>query len=51
MAPRKPTATADKAKTKPANETNKVVKQPARGYHRYKNGFLNVTPKGEEMEL
>jgi hypothetical protein len=50
MVPRKPTATADRAKTKPANETNKF-KRPARGYHKFKNGFLNVTPKGGEIEL
>lgn len=53
MAPRKLTATADRAKEKPANETNKVVKRPARGYHTFKNknGFLNVTPKGGEIEM
>jgi hypothetical protein len=51
MAPRKPTATADRAKKKPVIETNKVVKRPARGYSKYKNGFLNVTPTSKEMEM
>lgn len=51
MAPRKPTATADRAKKKPANETNEVVKRPARGYYKYKNGFLNVTPNGGDLDL
>lgn len=53
MAPRKPTATAETSKKKPAKETNKVVKRPARGYHTFKNknGFLNVTPKGGEIEM
>jgi hypothetical protein len=30
---------------------SRVVKRPARGYHRFKNGMLNVTPKGGEKEL
>jgi hypothetical protein len=51
MAPRKPTANADTSKKKPVNETNRVVKRPARGYSKYKNGFLNVTPTDKEMEM
>ncbi|CAE7002197.1 hypothetical protein P3342_001556 [Pyrenophora teres f. teres] len=46
MAPRKATA-ADKA----TRLKDKVVKRPARGYHKFKNGLLNVTPKGGEKEL
>jgi hypothetical protein len=29
----------------------RAVKRPVRGYHRFKNGTLNVTPKGGEKEL
>ncbi|KAJ8112074.1 hypothetical protein OPT61_g5473 [Boeremia exigua] len=49
MAPRKPTTTAKPARESTASP-NKVVKRPARGYHRYKNGLLNVAPKGGEIE-
>jgi hypothetical protein len=51
MAPRKPAATAKPAKKSATTESNKVLKRPARGYHRYKNGLLNVTPKGNEIEM
>ena len=51
MAPRKPTATAKPVKKRTTNESNKVTNRPARGYHKYKNGLLNVTPKGDEKEL
>ncbi|KAJ4343307.1 hypothetical protein N0V87_000529 [Didymella glomerata] len=51
MAPRKPAATAKLPKKHKASESNKVTKRPARGYHKYKNGLLNVTPKGGEREL
>lgn len=27
------------------------VKRPARGFHRFRNGMLNVTPKGGEKEM
>ncbi|KAF2830992.1 hypothetical protein CC86DRAFT_272702, partial [Ophiobolus disseminans] len=29
----------------------RIAKRPARGYHRFKNGMLNITPKGHEREL
>ncbi|KAF7446426.1 hypothetical protein Ptr902_09458 [Pyrenophora tritici-repentis] len=45
MVPRKATA-ANKAGSK-----DKVVKRPARGYHKFKNGLFNVTPKRSEKEL
>jgi hypothetical protein len=37
----------------PAIKKNKggAVERPARGYHKFKNGMLNVTPKGSETEL
>jgi hypothetical protein len=55
MAPRK-TAAGDKtpkAKKAPAvkKSEDKIVKRPARGYHKFRNGLLNVTPKGGEKEL
>ncbi|KAI4631503.1 uncharacterized protein J4E87_002208 [Alternaria ethzedia] len=52
MAPRK-TAVGDKAPKAPATKksADKVVKRPARGYHKFRNGLLNVTPKGGEKEL
>jgi hypothetical protein len=50
MAPRKTAAAARKA---PAvkNSEDKVVKRPARGFHKFRNGMLNVTPKGAEKQL
>ncbi|KAF1932426.1 uncharacterized protein M421DRAFT_403295 [Didymella exigua CBS 183.55] len=51
MAPRKPTATAKPAKKGIASQSKNVVKRPVRGYHKYKNGLLNVTPKGDEKDL
>lgn len=51
MAPCRPTASAKPANKKPAIDSNKVVKRPARGYHKFKNGLLNATPKGQEVEL
>ncbi|CAO2656942.1 Nn.00g057450.m01.CDS01 [Neocucurbitaria sp. VM-36] len=55
MAPRKP-ATNEKARkvkntTTAKKSADKVVKRPARGYHKFRNGLLNVTPKGDEKEL
>jgi hypothetical protein len=32
-------------------EDDRVVKRPARGFHRFRSGILNVTPKGGEKEL
>ncbi|KAI4916532.1 hypothetical protein J4E85_010187 [Alternaria conjuncta] len=48
MAPRK-TAAGDKAPKAPVTKksANKVIKRPARGYHKFRNGLLNVTPKAE----
>jgi hypothetical protein len=54
MAPRK-TAAAKKApavkKSEVKKSEDKVVKRPARGFHKFRNGMLNVTPKGAEKEL
>ncbi|EAT87988.2 hypothetical protein SNOG_04228 [Parastagonospora nodorum SN15] len=50
MAPRKPAA-ADKAKEPLAVKKSSVVKRPARGFHKFKNGMLNVRPKGDEKAL
>jgi hypothetical protein len=54
MAPRQ-TTTDKLAKTKKApavkKSEDKVVKQPARGYHKSRNGLLNVTLKGGEKLL
>ncbi|KAH9873836.1 hypothetical protein IAQ61_004463 [Plenodomus lingam] len=30
---------------------NKVIKRPARGYHKFRNGILNVKPKGGEKAI
>jgi hypothetical protein len=37
----------------PATKQSKdrVVKRPGRGFHRFRSGILNVTPKGGEKEL
>jgi len=35
---------------KPKNG-DRIVERPARGYHKFRNGLLNVTPKGGEMEM
>jgi hypothetical protein len=52
MAPRK--AVAEK-KTRDASTIKKsgdrVIKRPARGFHRFRDGMLNVSPKGSEKEL
>ncbi|CAN9366812.1 unnamed protein product [Alternaria alternata] len=55
MALRKTTAgdkipKAKKASTIKKSE-DKVIKRPARGYHKFRNGLLNVAPKGDEKEL
>ncbi|KAF1944057.1 hypothetical protein EJ02DRAFT_432624 [Clathrospora elynae] len=49
MAPRK----APKAKKAPTlkKSADKVVKRPARGFHKFRNGLLNVTPKGGEKVI
>jgi hypothetical protein len=52
MAPRKSVADKKAKEATDAKESNdKVVKRPARGFHRFKNGMLNVTPKGQEKDL
>lgn len=51
MAPRKPRADAQAKKSPAKRNNNRVVKRPARGYHTFKNGMLNVTPKGNENEM
>lgn len=33
------------------NSKYRVAKRPTRGFHRFKNGMLNVTPKGGERAL
>ena len=55
MALRKTTAgdkipKAKKASTIKKSE-DKVIKRPARGYHKFRNDLLNVAPKGDEKEL
>ncbi|EUC47672.1 hypothetical protein COCMIDRAFT_77468, partial [Bipolaris oryzae ATCC 44560] len=44
---------APKAKETPTDKQSKdkVVKRPARGYHTFRNGMLNVTPKGREKDI
>jgi len=44
-------AAATSTPKKQAVNTGRVVKRPARGFHRFRNGILNVTPKGGEKEL
>jgi hypothetical protein len=54
MAPRKPVVNKEAQRasaTKQGDNDNRVVKRPTRGYHRFKNGILNVTPKGVEKAL
>ncbi|KAF2622693.1 hypothetical protein BU25DRAFT_204315 [Macroventuria anomochaeta] len=51
MAPRKPTTIAEPAKSSITKDSNKVVKRPARCYHKYKNRLLNATPKRKEIDL
>lgn len=55
MAPQKTSVgdKAAKAKKAPAVKMreDKVVKGPARGYHKFRNGLLNVTLKGGEKDM
>ncbi|KAH4611373.1 hypothetical protein HBI25_120040 [Parastagonospora nodorum] len=44
-------AAATSRPKKQAAQTGRVVKRPARGFHRFRNGIMNVTPKGGEKEL
>ena len=55
MAPRK-LAVDDEASNKKIasavkKNNDKVVKRPVRGYHKFRNGLLNVMPKGGEKEM
>ncbi|KAI8940334.1 hypothetical protein NX059_004027 [Plenodomus lindquistii] len=34
-----------------AKKEHKVAKRPSRGYHKFRNGLLNVTPKGSEKDI
>ncbi|KAL6704740.1 hypothetical protein ACN47E_007661 [Coniothyrium glycines] len=56
MTPPRTTAVAERARRAKKRNTKrdtvqKVIKRPARGYHKFRNGLLNVTPKGGEKEL
>lgn len=52
MAPRKAT-TEPGVDAKPATKKSgdRIGKRPTRGYHTFKNGMLNVTPKGNEKDM
>ena len=42
------------SKSSPSSVTSSLdgtVRSPARGYHTYSDGSLNVTPKGKEKEM
>ncbi|KAH7408273.1 hypothetical protein DE146DRAFT_629203 [Phaeosphaeria sp. MPI-PUGE-AT-0046c] len=48
----RPVAAAIPRKAPPDRKSNdRVIKRPARGYHTFKNGALNVTPKGTEKDI
>ncbi|KAH7076492.1 hypothetical protein BKA63DRAFT_602284 [Paraphoma chrysanthemicola] len=67
MAPRTPRTSAttqgsaapvkqddDEPVKRPAPKTpseNRAAKRPARGFHTFRNGMLNVMPKGDELDL
>ncbi|KAF2831381.1 hypothetical protein CC86DRAFT_138684 [Ophiobolus disseminans] len=53
MAPNKKTNTTARSKKPTIKQSgDSVVKRkPARGFHRFRSGILNVTPKGAEKEL
>lgn len=42
---------SNSAQAKKAEKEHKFIKRPLRGYHKFKNGLLNVTPKGGEKEV
>jgi hypothetical protein len=50
MAPRI-TVTKKANKAAPKKSDDRIAKRPARGYHTFKNGMPNVTPKGVEDDL
>lgn len=43
--------TAEAKKSLPQEREVKTIRRPARGYHKFRNGLLNVTPKGSEKEV
>lgn len=53
MAPTAKMKTADPKPTTASKSKgrDRIVKRRARGFHRFRNGMLNVTPKGGEKEL
>jgi hypothetical protein len=53
MKPHAPTAGKKRAhdNVESSTDNENAGKRPARGYHRFKNGVLNVAPKGGEKEL
>jgi hypothetical protein len=52
MAPCKPTADKKPRALPTVKKSNdRVIKRPARGFHRFRDGTLNMTPKGGEKEL
>ncbi|KAH9879022.1 hypothetical protein J1614_002457 [Plenodomus biglobosus] len=42
---------SNSAQVKKAEKVHRSIKRPLRGYHKFKNGLLNVTPKGGEKEV
>lgn len=50
MAP-KQSATVSNTPKKVAKVNARVTKRPARGFHKFRSGVLNVAPKGREREL
>jgi hypothetical protein len=51
MAASKKPATPGTKKPSIKDTNARVSKRPARGFHRFRSGMLNVTPKGGEKEL
>ncbi|KAH7076491.1 hypothetical protein BKA63DRAFT_593897 [Paraphoma chrysanthemicola] len=51
MAKSKKSATTRPKKLASMDGKARVVKRPSRGFHRFRGGMLNVTPKGGEKEL
>lgn len=51
MAPQNPVTKKKLSKAAPKNSDDRVAKRPAHGYHTFKNGMLNGTPKGVEEDL
>ncbi|KZM18533.1 uncharacterized protein EKO05_0002345 [Ascochyta rabiei] len=51
MAPSKLTTCEKPDTSSSPGKDSKVVKRPARGYHKFRSGILNVAPKGGEKAL